>query len=48
VFIKPHACKGKAGAVEKVVADKFKASGIKITNSGEIDATVSFSLYDLL
>lgn len=36
VFIKPHACKGKPGAVESIVEDKLKASGIKITSSGEI------------
>jgi hypothetical protein len=38
VFIKPHACKGKTGAVEKVVEDKFKASGIRVTGKGEISA----------
>jgi hypothetical protein len=38
VFIKPHACKGKPGAVEKVLEDKFKASGIRITDKGEITA----------
>eukprot|EP00934_Nitzschia_sp_Nitz4_P003781 Nitzschia sp. Nitz4//scaffold13_size275219//54968//56180//NITZ4_000850-RA/size275219-augustus-gene-0.253-mRNA-1//-1//CDS//3329535942//3771//frame0 len=36
VFIKPHACKGKPGAVESIVEDKFKASGIKVTSKGEI------------
>lgn len=36
VFIKPHACKGKAGAVEDVVEGKFKASGIRVTAKGEI------------
>lgn len=38
VFIKPHACKGKEGAVEKVLEDKFKESGIRITDKGEISA----------
>jgi len=38
VFIKPHACKGKEGAVEAVVEEKFKASGIRITGSGVINA----------
>jgi hypothetical protein len=38
VFIKPHACKGKTGAVEKMVEDKFKASGIRVTGKGEIPA----------
>mmetsp|Transcript_96927 Transcript_96927/g.145199 ORF Transcript_96927/g.145199 Transcript_96927/m.145199 type:complete len:380 (-) Transcript_96927:68-1207(-) len=38
VFIKPHACKGKAGAVEAVVEDKFAASGIRITGKGEMTA----------
>lgn len=46
VFIKPHACKGKPGAVEKEVEDKFKASGIKITSSGEIPAeTIDKEMY---
>lgn len=36
VFIKPHACKGNPGAVESVVEQKFKASGIRVTGSGEI------------
>ena len=36
VFIKPHACKGKAGAVESVVEDKFKAAGIRIHEKGEM------------
>jgi len=36
VFIKPHACKGKPGAVEKVVEDKFKSVGIRVTGKGEI------------
>eukprot|EP00980_Cylindrotheca_fusiformis_P010872 scaffold2470_cov114-Cylindrotheca_fusiformis.AAC.1 len=38
VFIKPHACRGKAGTVEKVVEDKLRASGIRITGKGEIPA----------
>jgi hypothetical protein len=38
VFIKPHACKGSPGAVEAVVEDKFKASGIRVTGKGEISA----------
>lgn len=38
VFIKPHACKGKEGAVESVVESKFKESGIRITSKGVIDA----------
>lgn len=38
VFIKPHACKGKEGAVEDVVEEKLKASGIRITGSGIINA----------
>mmetsp|Transcript_37491 Transcript_37491/g.90908 ORF Transcript_37491/g.90908 Transcript_37491/m.90908 type:complete len:380 (-) Transcript_37491:145-1284(-) len=36
VFIKPHACKGKPGAIEKVVEDKFKSVGIRVTGKGEI------------
>ncbi|KAG7350900.1 nucleoside diphosphate kinase [Nitzschia inconspicua] len=36
VFIKPHACKGKAGAVEQVLEDKLKEAGIRITDKGEI------------
>lgn len=36
VFIKPHACKGKPGAVEKVVEDKFNSVGIRVTGKGEI------------
>lgn len=35
VFIKPHACKGTPGAVEKVLEGKFKESGIRILESGE-------------
>jgi hypothetical protein len=38
VFIKPHACKGKPGAVEAVVEDKFIASGIRVTGKGEMTA----------
>jgi hypothetical protein len=38
VFIKPHACKGKEGAVESLVEEKFKSSGIRITGSGTINA----------
>ena len=38
VFIKPHACKGKAGSVESVVEGKFKDSGIRVTDKGEITA----------
>lgn len=38
VFIKPHACKGKEAAVESLVEEKFKASGIRITGSGTINA----------
>jgi hypothetical protein len=38
VFIKPHACKGLVGAVEKVVEDKFKECGIRVTDKGEISA----------
>ncbi|KAL3921631.1 MAG: hypothetical protein SGILL_002650, partial [Bacillariaceae sp.] len=38
VFIKPHACKGKPGAVEAVLEDKFKDAGIRITEKGEIKA----------
>mmetsp|Transcript_24961 Transcript_24961/g.68822 ORF Transcript_24961/g.68822 Transcript_24961/m.68822 type:complete len:390 (-) Transcript_24961:5444-6613(-) len=38
VFIKPHACKGKAGSVESVVEGKFKESGIRVTDKGEITA----------
>jgi hypothetical protein len=38
VFIKPHACKGNPGAVEAVLEDKFKDSGIRITQKGEISA----------
>jgi hypothetical protein len=38
VFIKPHACKGKEGAVESLVEEKFKASGIRITGKGTINA----------
>ena len=36
VFIKPHACKGKEGAVEDVVESKFKSSGIRVTGKGQI------------
>ena len=36
VFIKPHACKGKDGAVEDVVESKFKSSGIRVTGKGQI------------
>lgn len=36
VFMKPHACKGKEGAVEAVVEDRFKASGIRVTGKGEM------------
>ena len=36
VFIKPHACKGKPGAVEEVLEEKFKSTGIRITGKGEI------------
>lgn len=35
VFIKPHACKGKPGQVEKVLEAKFKQAGIRILESGE-------------
>lgn len=38
VFIKPHACKGKPGAVEAVVEDKFKDAGIRVTSKGEMTA----------
>ena len=38
VFIKPHACKGTPGSVESVVEDKFKASGIRVKDKGEITA----------
>lgn len=38
VFIKPHACKGKAGAVEAVVEDRLKAAGIRVTGKGEMAA----------
>lgn len=38
VFIKPHACKGTPGAVESVVEDKFKSSGIRITGQGDMNA----------
>ncbi len=38
VFIKPHACKGKPGSVEAVVEGKFKDSGIRVTDKGEISA----------
>jgi len=38
VFIKPHACKGKPGSVESVVEGKFKESGIRVTDKGEISA----------
>jgi len=36
VFIKPHACKGNPGAVEKVLEDKFKEAGIAIKEKGEM------------
>jgi len=36
LFIKPHACKGSPGAVENVVEQKLKASGIRITGKGEM------------
>lgn len=36
--VQPHACKGKEGAVEAVVEEKFKESGIRITGKGEISA----------
>jgi hypothetical protein len=35
VFIKPHACKGKPGEVEKVVEGKLKEAGIRILDKGE-------------
>lgn len=35
-FSRPHACKGNPGAVENVVEEKLKASGIRITGKGEI------------
>lgn len=38
VFIKPHACKGKPGSVEAVVEGKFKETGIRVTDKGEISA----------
>ena len=38
VFIKPHACKGHENAVESLVEEKFKSSGIRITGSGTINA----------
>ena len=38
VFIKPHACKGTPGSVESVVEGKFKDSGIRVTDKGEISA----------
>jgi len=38
VFIKPHACKGKEGAVEAVVEETLKENGIRITGSGTINA----------
>lgn len=38
VFIKPHACKGLPGKVEEVVESKFKDSGIRVTEKGEITA----------
>jgi hypothetical protein len=38
VFIKPHACKGKPGNVESVVEGKFKETGIRVTDKGEISA----------
>jgi hypothetical protein len=38
VFIKPHACKGKEGAVEAVVEDSLNAAGIRITGKGEMTA----------
>jgi len=38
VFIKPHACKGKPGAVEAVLEDKFMESGIRVTGKGEMTA----------
>ena len=34
VFIKPHACKGKDGAVEDVLESKFKDSKIRIIEKG--------------
>ena len=38
VFIKPHACKGAPGSVEAVVEGKFKETGIRVTDKGEITA----------
>jgi hypothetical protein len=38
VFMKPHACKGNPGAVEKVLESKFKDSGIRITDKGTMTA----------
>ena len=38
VFIKPHACKGKEGAVESVVEDYLNDAGIRITGKGEMTA----------
>mmetsp|Transcript_2122 Transcript_2122/g.3046 ORF Transcript_2122/g.3046 Transcript_2122/m.3046 type:complete len:375 (-) Transcript_2122:159-1283(-) len=40
VFIKPHACKGKAGKVEALVEDSLKKNGIRITDKGEMKAEV--------
>ena len=36
--MKPHACKGKPGAVESVVESKFKESGIRVTGKGTMSA----------
>jgi len=38
VFIKPHACKGKEGAVEELVEKSFFDHGIRITARGEMSA----------
>jgi len=40
VFIKPHACKGKPGAVEAVVEETFAKNGIRVTSKGEMSAEV--------
>ena len=38
VFIKPHACKGKPGAVEALVEGALADAGIRVTGKGEIGA----------
>jgi len=38
LFIKPHACKGNPGQVEKLVESSLAMAGVKVTGSGEMSA----------